>query len=157
MGGFVEEMGGGGDRLEVAEATCACFTQTLLRTEVKYSHLLISGGDCGSRILHKYRNSRMLRPLYEMVYYSWPVERQRRMPGKLELGCGGGGTRRSRAHGSKNQRWNCTHNFHSDIFTVCKNESQRQAEKTKYVTEPSPFPVFFLPLALRPSLQPLRC
>ena len=82
MGGFVEEMGGGGDRLEVAEATCACFTQTLLRTEVKYSHLLISGGDCGSRILHKYRNSRMLRPLYEMVYYSWPVERQRRMPGK---------------------------------------------------------------------------
>lgn len=94
------------------------------------------------------------RPLYEMMYYSWPVERRRRMPGKLELGCGGGGTRRSRAHGSKNQRWNhCTHNFHSDIFTVCKNESQRQAEKTKYVTEPSPFPVLSLPLALRPSLQ----
>lgn len=63
MGDFVEEMGGGGDRLEVAEATCACFTQTLLRTEVKYSHLLISGGDCGSRILHRYRNSRMLKAL----------------------------------------------------------------------------------------------
>ena len=63
MGDVVEEMGGGGDRLEVAEATWDCFTQTLLRTEVKYSHLLISGGDCSSRILHKYQNSRMLKAL----------------------------------------------------------------------------------------------
>ena len=64
------------------------------------------------------------------------------MPGKLEVGYGGGGTHRSRTHGSKNQRWNhCTHNFHSDIFTVCENESQRQGERTKSVTEPSPFPV----------------
>lgn len=64
MGDFVEETGGGGDRLEVAEATGACFTHmSSAENRRQTQSSLTLHGDLSSRILHKYRNSQMLKAL----------------------------------------------------------------------------------------------
>lgn len=146
-GRHLEETGDGGDMpwRKTKRPVLTLITQILLKTKAKCSGPLRATGFQTPPRIPTFADAQVL--LNKTVQFSWPV--RKRMLRKVETGSGTPGSRTAEAEPLYLQ---CPFRY---VF--CETQSQRGLKRPSTSQRPACFRLFhYLPLALRPSLQPLR-